>query len=215
MRALIVNVSPRAKGTSDRIAEHIQEGIRKHGVETELVWLYGARKEMESLIQKARECDTLVVSGPCYVATYPAPAIQFLERLKEEDAIRGKNLYGFIQGGMPYVHTHEGGLRMLEVFAQESGAAYQGGFAMGGGAMLDGQSIDHVIHAKAIVPAVAEFIENVAKGEPSNRRLYVNAQMPVGRVMARGMAIALTAVFKRQFKKKGIDYKQTSPYLTE
>ncbi|MEL7609720.1 MAG: hypothetical protein AAGU74_09460 [Bacillota bacterium] len=72
-----------------------------------------------------------------------------------------------IQGGMPYVHTHESGLLMLKAFANKCDVRYKGGFVMGDGAMLNGQPIGpkkHGIDWKQPSP----YLENLYGKETGN-----------------------------------------------
>jgi len=178
VNVLIINASPRLKGTSAMLAAMCAERLEKGSSRVRQVNLYPALKNPETLYASAGRVDTLVIIGPCYVNTYPADVTAFLEGLAARpEALKGQRLYGIIQGGMPYAHTHEGGLVMLELFARKCGLQYLGGFVMGMGAMLDGGPIDKLLNARKVKRHLNAFFEHILNGEPSPRQLYLDAQL--------------------------------------
>lgn len=114
---LLINASPRKKGTSAVLLSMCKESLDSAGQRTEVIHLYPAMKSPEELRIAVDRADTLVISGPCYVNTYPAETTAFLDELSAHpEVLHGQSLYGMIQGGMPYYHTHEAGLLQLEIF---------------------------------------------------------------------------------------------------
>ena len=84
-----------------------------------IVSLSKAIHDMETFLRKIDICSTIVFIGPCYINTYPADVFVLLNELpKHSKVLHGQNIYGVIQGGMPYVHTHEEGLHALALFAE-------------------------------------------------------------------------------------------------
>lgn len=198
---LIVNASPRAKGTSTMLAAMCAERLEKGGLRVERVNLYPALKNPEALYASVGMADTVVISGPCYVNTYPADVTAFLEGLAAHpEALHGQRLYGIIQGGMPYVHTHESGLIMLEIFARKCGLNYLGGFVMGMGAMLDGGPIDKLFNAKKVKRYLGIFFDRIVKGEPSPRQLYLDAQLKLPVLAVRLLALIANKGIDKRLK---------------
>jgi multimeric flavodoxin WrbA len=194
---LIINASPRPKGTSAMLAAMCAEHLEKGSLRVGRLNLYPALKNPETLYASVGRVDTLVIIGPCYVNSYPADVTAFLEGLAAHpESLKGQRLYGIIQGGMPYVHTHESGLNMLEIFARKCGLNYLGGFVMGMGAMLDGGPIDKLFNAKKVKRLLGVFFEHIMKGEPSPRQLSLDAQLKMP--MFAGRLLAMVA-------NKGID----------
>jgi multimeric flavodoxin WrbA len=190
------------------------ENYDKKNNQVTTVNLYKNLKDTKKLLESIRESDTIVMIGPCYVDTYPADTIFLLEQMAQtEGVLHGQKLYGFIQGGMPYVHTHETGLKLLDNFADENDVQWMGGYVMGGGAMLDGRSLEQAIGAKKIVPAVNMFIQHIAKGEESPDSLYIDVSTKVPYLLAVFLSHYLSHMLKKKFKEKGINYKAPSPYL--
>lgn len=211
MKRLVIVLSPRKNGTSGMLAQYIKGRLKE---DTEIAFLYPCLEHMEGLLQKIADSKVIIMVGPCYVDSFPAHTIFLLEQMAQtKGVLHGQSLYGFIQGGMPYVHTHENGLRLLQVFAKENDIIYKGGFVMGGGAMLDGKSLDHIINAKTMVPAVDAFIECIRTEQTSERELYTKAQIPINGILARAIAALLCHNIRKNYKKLGIDYKAQSPYM--
>lgn len=191
MSALIINMSPRAKGTSAMLAEMCAAHLERGGVPVERLDLYPALQDPGALYAAVGRADALVLSGPCYINTYPAEVTAFLQGMAAHpEALHGQRLYGMIQGGMPTAHTHESGLRQLELFARKCGLSYMGGFAMGMGAMLDGAPLDKLFNGKTVKRKLNAFFDHIQRGEPSPRQLYLDAQFKLPAIGWRLLALA-------------------------
>lgn len=174
--------------------------------------LYSYLDKMELLLDRIKDSDSIVMIGPCYVTSYPADTINLLMSMSKGNGIlHGQSLYGFIQGGMPYTHTHEHGIRLLKNFSEENSIIFKGGFVMGGGAMIDGGPLDKHRDAKIMVPAVNQFIEHIKKDEFSSDDLYENAATSIPRLITRILALVMNHKIRKRFAANGIDYK-VNPY---
>ncbi len=217
MKTVIINLSPRSQGTSSMLTKYFKERIENFDTknnEVTIADLYQNLKDIRELLDSIKAADTLVFIGPCYVVSYPADTIYLLEQMSEtEGVLHGQKLYGFIQGGMPYVHTHEIGLKLLDIFSDENDVKWMGGYVMGGGAVLDGRPLDKAIGANKIIPAVHQFIKNIAMGVESPEELYKAAAMKVPYPLAVILSRLMTARIKKLYREKGINYKVPSPYL--
>jgi hypothetical protein len=214
MNYIIINLSPRKKGTSNMLSEYFDDRLKSEVNSIETCDLYSNLDKMDNLLNKIKASDTIVLIGPCYVDSFPADTINLLVAMSsKEDVLHGQSLYGFIQGGMPYIHTHEHGIKLLSCFGDEADVNFKGGFVMGGGAMLDGKPLDNIIGAKKMVPAVNEFIESIKNNKNSPEELYMNAvtKMPV--LVTKLLAFMMNKMIKKSLKEKGIDYKAPSPYI--
>ena len=163
-----------------------------------LLFLYD--EETETVLEHMSKARTVVVSGPCYINSYPGLVIRLLEDAARRASWQGQNLYGIINGGMPYTHTHKSGVDTLEIFAEKCGFSWKGGFVLGGGAVLDGQPLEKHLFAKKVVPAYDAFVRHVAAGEFSPETLYEEAQSPPGRIFTHIMARLLSAMVTRRLK---------------
>lgn len=203
MKYLIINLSPRLKGTSTMLTEYFQERLDHDSDEVELVRLYQYLNDLNPVLEKIKWADSIIMIGPCYVAAFPAAAVRLLEQMAAQtQVLHGQSLYGFIQGGMPYVHTHEQGIHLLRNYAGENNLIFKGGFVMGGGAPLDGRSLEHVMGAKKIVPAVNTFIERIRKNEESDDQLYRSAAIKIPGVVARLLAFVMNRRIRKTLPEK-------------
>ena len=176
---LLLLAGPRPRGTSAMLLNRLQ---RSAGGST--LWLYN-REQRSKAVEAMREAERIVVCGPSYVNAYPAVVTEVLEEALEGGfRWEGKQLYGIINGGMPYAHTHRQGLKTLELFAQRSGMHWMGGFVLGVGAMLDGQPLEKHMSARKVVPAFRAFCRLVAEGKEAPDALWMKAQTRMPRLLA-------------------------------
>lgn len=203
-RVLLISASPRIKGTSVMLLERIRKQVQG-----ELVHLY--LEETETILEKMKAAETIVISGPCYINGYPGALQRLLEVAQEKAPWEGQKLYGIINGGMPYVHTHRSGVDSLKLFSSQCGFSWMGGFVLGGGAMLDGGPLEKHLSAKKVVPAFEQFVKCIAEGQPSPDALYEEAQTPPGKVMTHVFAGLLSFMMSRKLKKYGVVLKKRKP----
>lgn len=210
-KIMIINASPRKEGTSAMLCKRCRDYIG--GV---IYRLYSDTASAEGLLSKINEAETIILSGPCYINSYPAQVTYLLEKISENPGIcHGQKVYGMINGGMPYVHTHESGIRMLKLFCKDSGMDFMGGFVIGLGAMLNGKSLENHFNAKKVVPAFHQFLEHIKKGEPSKDQLYNGAETKIPSLITRFLAYSMNKTIDKNLKKHGFDYKQPSSYWEE
>ncbi len=206
---MLLCASPRRKGTSAMLLERIRAVTGG-----EVVFL-SQKDNLDELVLAMQQAVTIVISGPCYINTYPARLVELLETASIAGGFSGQKLYGIINGGMPYVHTHRHGLTCLRLFAEQNRLSWQGGFVLGGGAMLDGQPLEKHMGRKKIVPAFDLFIQHIAEGSPSPDSLYEQAQTDMGSIMTHVFARLLTFMVVRRIKKHGHNPKAPNWYLRE
>jgi NADPH-dependent FMN reductase. len=207
---MIINASPRKKGTSNMFCNRCKEFLGG-----ELYELY-TNQDIQWLIPQVGKADIILIAGPCYINTYPAEVIRLLEKLGEHPEVcHNQKVYGIINGGMPYVHTHESGLNMLSIFCQECNMTYQGGFVLGLGPTLDGKPLEKHMNAKKVVPAFEQFLEHIQKGEQSPDQLYHDAEMKVPSLLARFMVHTMIKRLDKNLKTFGFEYNDPSPYWNE
>ncbi len=213
-RYLLVNASPRAKGTSAMLAGILEAFLKTQGHAVSRLALYPHLNRMETLADAFRDADILVVLGPCYVNTFPADTYAFLEALAAHpEAHRGQKVYGVIQGGMPTAHTHRSGLEALRLFAKSCGLSYGGGFVMGLGAMLNGEDLSKLPNGKKVKKQLDVFFGHVARGEDSPDSVYEKALLRLPSIAVRLMARWANGSIDKNQKAHGIRPGQPSPYL--
>ncbi|NMD37772.1 MAG: hypothetical protein GYA87_03715 [Christensenellaceae bacterium] len=206
---MLLCASPRSKGTSAMLLERIR--VVTGG---EIVFL-PQKGSLDKLIPAMQQASTIVISGPCYINTYPARLVELLETASSAGGFTGQKLYGIINGGMPYVHTHRHGITLLQLFAERNNIAWQGGFVLGVGAMLDGNPLEKHMDRKTIVPAFDMFIQHIAEGSPSPDSLYEQAQKPPSKIMTYVFSKLLTFLVVKRIKKHGHDPDAPNWYIRE
>lgn len=214
-KIVLINVSPRTKGTSHVMLQMCKTHMEVSGYQTELVHLYQNLNHLDKVISAAVEADTLIISGPCYINTYPADTIALLEELlAHKEQLQGKSMYGIIQGGMPYAHTHESGLYMLVMFCRKCGVNFKGSFVMGMGAYLDGKPLSNLPNGKRVLRQLDKFFVNIVKDEVSPPELYQKAQLKLPGILFKIMVRKMNQTIDLDLKKHGIDVNQINPYLS-
>ncbi len=205
---LIINASPRREGTSFMLSKRCQDYVGG-----DIYQLYSDINSVEWLLPKIDEAKTIILSGPCYIDTYPAHVVYLLEEIsKHPEICHGQKVYGIINGGMPYVHTHEAGLRMLKLFCQDCKMQYQGGFVMGFGPILNGKPLENHIFARTMVPAFQELLEHIKKKEKSPDELYYHTEKKLPSLLIRILSRVMNRKINKNLKKNGFVYNQPSPY---
>ena len=217
MRNIIaINVSPRKNGTSANLLEKLKNYLENLGDNIRRIDLYSNLKNMQVIFDATIFADTIVICGPCYVNTYPADTTMLLEELAARpDVLHGQNLYGIIQGGMPYAHTHISGLNMLKIFSYKTHITYQGGFVMGLGALLDGQSLSKLPNGRKVDKQLSIFFENIHNGEKSPDAVYEKALLRIPGFIAKIMATGMNRKIDKTFAARGMDAHQPSPYMND
>lgn len=214
-KILLINASPRTKGTSFVMLQMCKKYLEGRGCQTELFHLYQNLAHMDRLITSAVEVDTIIISGPCYINTYPADTIVLLEELlAHKEHLQGKSMYGIIQGGMPYAHTHESGLNMLNIFCKKCGMSFKGGFVMGMGAFLDGRPLTKLPNGKKVIRQLNIFLQHIEKDEVSLPEVYRRAQFKLPGIIFKVMVKKMNQSIDHDLQSHGIDVNQTIPYLT-
>ncbi len=211
---LLINLSPRKEGTSVTLLNACEQYLDARGFATEVKHLYPSLKDPSAFFDAIAQADTLVLSGPCYINTYPADTLWLLQELAaRSELLHGQNVYGMIQGGMPTAHTHASGLSMLELFCKRCGLKYKGGFVMGLGAMLNGQPLSKLFNAKAVLRQLNVFFAHIEKGEVSPSEVYESAMLKWSGLKYRLMCKLINRKMDKDLISIGIDIRQPSPYL--
>lgn len=213
-KILLINASPRQKGTSFLLLQMCKAFLENKGNQTELIHLYPSLNNKDKLLKAVEQADTLVFSGPCYINTYPADTVLFLQELSAyKELLQGKSLYGIIQGGMPYAHTHESGLSLLDMFCRKCNVFFKGGFVMGMGAILNGQPVTKLPNSSTVIRQLDIFFEHIEKDELSSPQVYKKAQLRLPAPIYGIMAKKMNHTIEKDLRKRGIDINQSSPYL--
>ena len=135
MKVLILNGSPRAKGSvSGCIAKKLKRLL--FGCTTEIFQIKAGSEQ--EILEKFKSIDALVFALPLYVDGMPSHVIEFLKKAEafcKENNCRF-NVYtlsnnGFIEGRQNAVH-----LEQFRCWCARAGVEWAGGLGIGGGEML-------------------------------------------------------------------------------
>lgn len=215
-KILLINLSPRKNGTSVVLLNMCKKYLENKNNHIEMVHLYSNLNKLNNLNKSIKDADTIVFSGPCYINTYPADTIRLLEYLNVHvELLHGQNIYGMIQGGMPYAHTHESGLDLLNMFSKKCNVTYKGGFVMGLGAMLNGGEVATLPNGKKVERQLNIFFEHINESEQVPKSVYEKSMIKLPALMYKIMAKGMNKNIDKDLKKHGIDVNQVSPYLQE
>ena len=111
-------------------------------------------KELESGLVAIGATDTVILSLPLYVDSFPAPVIALLERIVEQRIGAGRaRLFVIIQCGFPEKEQNATALAIAEQFAAKAGWTWLGGVGLGAAEW------QHKNVALALAP-IAEAIAN-------------------------------------------------------
>ena len=204
-KIITINVSPRKKGTSAMLLDTLKNNLENPGDHIHHIDLYSSQNDMRVIFDAVNAADTIVICGPCYVNTYPADTTRLLEELAGQPGIlHDQNLYGIIQGGMPYAHTHSSGLNMLRIFAKKTSIKYQGGFVMGMGALLDGKPLGKLLNGKKVEKQFSIFCKNIHNGEQSPDSVYEAALLKIPAFVTRILAASMNRKIDKALAARGI-----------
>lgn len=141
---LVLIGSPRMGSTSAHLALPFIDGLTARGWITRSLRITAALrtpKAWTELESAYRAADVVLIASPLYVDALPAPVIRALERLAAMADPPAPGLLAIINSGFIEAHQNDVALAILEEFARETGARWLGGFALGGGGALGGQSL--------------------------------------------------------------------------
>lgn len=209
-KVFIINGSPRSeKGISYSLAKRCQ--FTTGG---EIIHLYHQLNNLQQVLAQINQAEKIIIIGPCYINTFPAHVIALLEMLhKHPEVCHGQKLYGIINGGMPYVHTHEVGIKQLELFCKQVNLCFGGGFVVGAGPIIDGKKLEAHPAAKKLIPAFNAFIQCIHQGKKASDTLYKQAEFKVPSIVVKGFTWQMNRTIDKNLKKHGFSPKQISPYL--
>ncbi|HQB31819.1 MAG TPA: hypothetical protein PLI19_00675 [Erysipelotrichaceae bacterium] len=206
---LLISASPRKKGTSVMLLERIKKVLGG-----ELVFL-SQKGSLDELIDKMSMAKTIVISGPTYINSYPARLYELLEKAAASIRFSGQKLYGIINGGMPYVHTHQHGLDYLKLFAEANNLLWMGGFVLGGGAILDGQPLERHLNHRKVIPLFDKFIHYIEKGALIEEDLSGQGELAMPKFITCILSKVLSYKVKKHLKEYGHSPDATVYYLKD
>lgn len=170
---LIGSARPKGASTSESLARELMEQLEEAGVATQLVHAIRFVKPgqlVADALAKMLASDLLVVSAPLYVDGLPSLATKALELLGErlrQGSQPLNRVVGLLNCGYPEALHNRIAMRMLRAFSQQSGLAWAGGLAMGGGEMIHGRPLrSHPWLSRHAIRALRLAGHALARGMP-------------------------------------------------
>ena len=173
-RAVLLVGSPRTrKSTSASLGGYLFEQLAARGVQTETIQVYPAFSSPERTalaLQKLDAADLVVLAFPLYVDSLPAPLIAALEKIAAQRAGRPtrQRFAAIANCGFPEASHNATALAICSIFARQSGFAWAGGLALGGGeGVVHGMPLDQLDgRALPIKKSLEMAADALAVGEP-------------------------------------------------
>lgn len=211
---LILNGSPRKKGTSFSFTRTLKILAEKEGCNAQIVHVidyFDGREELENLRELIAKSDIIGLTAPLYSDALPYVDIWMLEKLADTCAkeLRGKSFFAIGQCGFPDITRIEPLLEECSFFAGETGMNWLGGLAYGGGSMINGANMEDLKKkGEKITKGFKLAIDNIIRGEkiPTGAQDLITVKIPS--LMYRPLAALLNSMTKKRARESGnIDYK--------
>ncbi|HSJ86259.1 MAG TPA: NAD(P)H-dependent oxidoreductase [Anaerolineales bacterium] len=173
-RAVLLVGSPRAKkSTSASLGDYLFEQLNIRGVESQTIQIYTAihsQERMNAMYEAIESADLVILAFPIYVDSLPAPVTAALEKiaLNQKYNPSAFKFAAIANCGFPEAHQNETALAICAEFSRQSGLAWMGSLALGGGeGIVHGVPL-HQMDGRAIPlkKALDLAAEALANGQP-------------------------------------------------
>ncbi len=188
-RAVLLVGSPRTKkSTSSSLGGYLMEQLSARGIETETIQVYtsfNSAERTQLALEKLDQADLVVLAFPLYVDSLPAPVISALEKIAAHRAATKVNqrFTAIANCGFPEAHHNDTALAICAQFARQTGMAWLGSLALGGGeGLVHGAALkDMDGRAIPIKKSLDLAADSLADGQPvpqSARDLLARPSVP-------------------------------------
>ena len=148
-KILLINGSPRKKGTSVSFARTIKMLALNLGDTAEIVHAidyFDRKKELTNFYNLAAESDVIAMIAPIYSDALPFFDIWLMEKMADEPGcdLKNKGFFAVGQCGFPDITRVDPLIDECRLFASQTGMKWLGGLAYGGGAMIDGKHLENL-----------------------------------------------------------------------
>jgi multimeric flavodoxin WrbA len=208
-KLLLINGSPRKKGTSYSFARTIKLLAENCGNEAEIIHAidyFDGKEKIEHLGGLIAQSDIVAMSAPLYADTLPYQDIWLLEKLAAEctNELKDKAFFAVGQCGFPDITRIEPLIDACRFFAEDTGMKWLGGLAYGGGPMINGSLLEEIgKKGEKITSGFKSALENILKGE----KIAVSSQemitLKVPKVMYWPLVILMNQMIKKQAREAG------------
>lgn len=214
-RLLLLNGSPRKKGTSYSFSRTMKLLAEESGNEAEIVHVidyFDGREDFESLKARINQSDIVAMIAPLYADTLPYPDLWLLEKLAGEfaEGLRGKGFFAVGQCGFPDITRIEPLLDCCRLFAEETGMNWLGGLAYGGGAVINGAMLEEYgKQGQKIILGFRQALEEVFEGKEISSSVQELITLRIPKLMLPLLAAYLNSNARKLARQNGnADYKR-------
>lgn len=140
---LLVGSGKKPRSNSASLGVYLMEQLAARGFGTQTLNIPRAilsPQGTQELLAESREPDLVVLSTPLYWDSLPAAVVRALELIaadrRESPADPPQRFAAIVNSGFPEARQSDTALAICRRFAKETGFAWAGGLAMGGGEVL-------------------------------------------------------------------------------
>lgn len=148
---LIGSAKPKGESSSEALANHLAEGLRARGMQTETWHVAMAMRtpaQTRLFLQALNRADALILAFPLYVDSLPYLATLALERIaahrQSQTEPRPGTFLAIANCGFPEVAHNATAVAICKHFSEEAGYAWAGGLALGMGGAIAGRALSEV-----------------------------------------------------------------------
>ncbi|MDP4094275.1 MAG: hypothetical protein Q8920_13045 [Bacillota bacterium] len=206
---VILNGSPRKKGTSYSFSLTIKKLVEERGSKAEIVHIidyYDGNKDLKDLGSLISACDIVGLVCPYYVDTLPSPVIWLFEKIRSEfaETIKGKGFFAVSQNGFPDISLFKAILGTCRCFSESVGMNWLGGLAYGGGAIINGKLMEDLGKKGAkITSGFKAAVNDILEGKCISHEAQELLTVKVPKIAYRPFAAILNHMSRSTAKKMG------------
>ena len=144
---LIGSAKPDGRSTSEALARHVARRFETAGAAVTLMRVNRSRRPAkdEQLLSAVDKGDLFMLVTPLYVDSLPYLVTRALEMIAARRGRRPNQRFAaLVNCGFPEAAQCRTALAILECFARRTGFIWAGGLALGGGASIDGRSLERL-----------------------------------------------------------------------
>lgn len=219
-RILLINGSPRKKGTSFSFARTLAALAGQVGSSASIEHMidyYDGRKSLEHLREQVVQSDIIGLSSPLYYDSLPGPTVWLFEQLQREmpEVLQGKTFFAVSQCAYPFATLCEPLLASCHCFAEATGMRWLGGLGYGFGVLIDGADLDRLGRkGRKITKALRLALEAVLQGQPVPAEAQELLMIRIPRILYRPLAVAMNGLIWLKARRLGVKDLDRKVYLT-